>query len=195
MNKVSRGYVYKLIDDSKHVMYVGSTGDIARRIREHISGKNGLFLHDKPKEVEYCELPSRNDALIAEMVLIQKYKPPKNTQSVNDGIVSLSTFDECSVEWMVKQPEDFLCSKNESVKDEKEEKVQQKTGKTFGVLRELFPNADLRRDSVTNHQKHCLFAAFMQNGEYWFPKMTDFEVELLTDELFRELSLMGVRPV
>ena len=100
---------------------------------------------------------------------------------------AVAKFDEGSIEWNVKTPQDFERKQN----DAKSERTEQKKAnyQVFNALRELFPNADLRKGSVTKKQKFILFAAFMSDGEYWLPRLTDFEHLLICDELQRQLAI------
>ena len=195
MDSKSRcGYVYMFLDGSDNVVYVGSTGNISNRMYQHLNGRSGRFRFERPEKIRYCKLPSRNDAFIAETVLIQKYKPKYNTASVNDGPVSLLSFDEFRVEWIVKSPDDFDRKHNDSQEKQKKEQFaySRKRQPVFNALREIFPDADLRRDAVTEKQKWHLYAAFMSDGEYWLPRMTDFEVELMNEQMFIEFAKKGL---
>lgn len=188
-----RGYVYKFLDDSGNLLYIGSTGDIEKRMYQHFAQRAGRRKHSdkmrngigQTREVSYCELPSRNDAIIAEVALIQKYKPPLNTSSVEDGAVSLSLFDEHSFDWITRAPEDFVQKENGSPKCDSERKND---SQVFNALHELFPETDLRRDCVTKKQKYVLYCAMMNDADYWLPKMTNFEIGLAMDQFCAELT-------
>ena len=187
------GYVYKFLNELNEVVYIGSTGNIGNRMYNHFYapvGHRAKKMQDglkQVKEIYYCKLPSRNDALIVETILIHKYKPVLNTESVSDGAVSVAKFDEGSVEWNVKTPQDFERKRNDAKSGITEQKKA--NYQVFNALRELFPNADLRKGSVTEKQKFILFAAFMSDGEYWFPRLTDFEHLLIGEELQRQLAI------
>jgi excinuclease UvrABC nuclease subunit len=187
------GYVYKFLNELNEIVYIGSTGNIGNRMYNHFyapAGHRAKKMQDgleRVREIRYCKLPTRNDALIVETILIHKYKPILNTESVSDGAVSVAKFDEGSVEWAVKTPQDFERKRNDYKSDRMEQKKT--NNQVFNALRELFPDADLRKGSVTEKQKYILFAAFMSDGEYWFPRLTDFEHLLIGEELQRQLAI------
>lgn len=105
------GYVYKFLNEDGDVVYIGSTGNITKRMYKHFhdkdNGKMKTREYKSVKNVSFCETKSRNDAYILEIVLIQKYKPEYNTVSVNDGDISLCKIDESSFSWRERGPMDF----------------------------------------------------------------------------------------
>lgn len=196
------GYVYKFFNDSDELLYIGSTGDIDKRMYDHFFSCNRGRNHSKKSidgfrkvtQIRYCKLPSRNDALIAETILIQKYRPPLNTAGSNDGTVTLASFDECSVDWEAATPEQFSRSNDNSGGHYKAKPITgEQKNRVFNALRELFPDADLRKDAITKKQKWVLNAVLMsEDHDYWAERMTDFEFSLAMDQFFEELARRGV---
>ena len=105
------GFVYKFLNENGEVIYIGSTGDMTKRMYKHFhdksNGKMNKREYDSVKTVSFCKTKSRNDAYILEIVLIQKYKPSCNTASVKDGEVSFSGIDESNFVWETKDPKHF----------------------------------------------------------------------------------------
>ncbi len=196
------GYVYEFFNGSDELLYVGSTGDIDKRMYDHffssVRGRNhskkSLVGFKEVTEIRYCEMPTRNDALIAETILIQRYKPPLNVASVKDGAVSLASFDESSAVWKTAVPKHFSRSNENSDGHYKAKPIAGKQHKVFNALRELYPDADLRKNAITKVQKWVLYAALMlsEDGDYWAARMTDFEFELAMDQFYEELARRGV---
>lgn len=80
-------YVYRFLDESKEVVYVGKTKQpIEKRMRIHFSNSGHLGKRQiaKVKCVEFIELENRTEMDIAELYYINKWKPLFNIQSKYD---------------------------------------------------------------------------------------------------------------
>lgn len=78
--RVSRMYVYRFLDKSKKVIYVGQTHNIEERIINHIkSGHLPLECYEQVDEVEYLTVNSKAEADIVEVYFINLYKPAYNS--------------------------------------------------------------------------------------------------------------------
>lgn len=105
-------YVYKYVVGNNHVIYVGMTDDIDRRVMEHASGigleakftpyldKTNIFYHECSNEVEMQAL---------ETLLINQYKPELNVVDIQDGE---STVD-ISMTWTLYDHKRFLMAQYE----------------------------------------------------------------------------------
>lgn len=68
---------YKITDAKNNALYVGETGRLRERIKEHI--KQGTVDSSKgSKRVEVERTKSRSEAQTKEKILIKKLQPPKN---------------------------------------------------------------------------------------------------------------------
>lgn len=68
--------IYKIKDGKDKALYVGETGRLKERIKEHI--KQETVKPAKDKKVEVQRTSSKAEAQVKERVLIKKLQPPKN---------------------------------------------------------------------------------------------------------------------
>ena len=69
-------YVYRFLDKNEKIIYIGKTGDMDSRIRNHIdSGHLPLSCYKTIEKIEYIEVPTKVDMDILELYLINKFKP------------------------------------------------------------------------------------------------------------------------
>lgn len=76
-----QNFIYRFLDQSNNITYIGKTNDIERRIdKEHFS-KNGHLSYEcyyETNKVEYAALNSEIEATIYELYLINIHKPRYN---------------------------------------------------------------------------------------------------------------------
>lgn len=86
MNK----YIYRFLDDKRNVVYIGKTNNLRRRLSKHFN--NGHLEEEQYKKVrfiEYMLFVSKADQRIAEIYLINKYKPSFNRKSKEKDYLTL----------------------------------------------------------------------------------------------------------
>lgn len=79
-----KGYVYKMIDMSNQVLYVGKTVNITRRMKQHFSNKSHLYgrgLYENIQRIEYITCKNEYESLQTELYYINFYKPKFNKES------------------------------------------------------------------------------------------------------------------
>ena len=74
--------VYKMLDDTKTIIYIGKAGNLKKRVSSYFtksnqSIKNQRLIH-KIKDIDYQITSSEQDALLLENNLIKEYKPKYN---------------------------------------------------------------------------------------------------------------------
>lgn len=85
-------YIYRFLDKKSEVIYIGKTNNLTSRIKSHFT--NGHLKGEDYAEVErveYITLPSDTDQYIAEIYLINKYKPKLNTRDKRADTLNLKT--------------------------------------------------------------------------------------------------------
>lgn len=95
------GYVYRFLDDTGRILYVGKTRRLQARMVEHKRGKTL-----KPEQyamvskVQVMALPTYNDAGLAERYFIFKYRPPFNVAMSDEGPITLELIFPKGSEWV-----------------------------------------------------------------------------------------------
>ena len=74
--------VYKMLDDSRTILYIGKAGNLRKRVSSYFtksnqSLKNQRLIH-KIKDIDYQITSNEQDALLLENNLIKEYKPKYN---------------------------------------------------------------------------------------------------------------------
>ncbi|UUV46291.1 nucleotide excision repair endonuclease [Bacillus phage vB_BanS-Thrax2] len=81
MTLTSKFYVYRFLDMFDHVIYIGRTNDLYRRMTyEHFSTYGHLpqQCYDDCETIEFMELSSHSEMKVFELYLINKYNPRYN---------------------------------------------------------------------------------------------------------------------
>lgn len=75
-------YVYRFLDKSDNIIYVGKTIDINKRIYVHFSPRGHLPLecYEKVSKIEYIECKNNTDMTMKEIYFINKFKPIYNVR-------------------------------------------------------------------------------------------------------------------
>ena len=75
-------YVYKFVDYTDTIIYIGKTEDIDRRMKQHFNGKGHLDkeCYDSVCEIYYIKLDGKTNMDIYETYLINKYRPKYNKE-------------------------------------------------------------------------------------------------------------------
>lgn len=88
-----KGYVYRFLNKDEKIIYIGSCGDIFKRLRQHFEhGHIGDYCYDKVLYVDYAEFRSRTEAYMYEQYEITKYQPEFNENCKIDEDVNLEYF-------------------------------------------------------------------------------------------------------
>lgn len=94
-------YVYKFIDETGTIIYIGKTDNIHNRMRQHFS-KNGHLsteCYESVVSVFYAAVPTKCDADILETFLINKYSPKYNTDKMFYQNIERSRYQLQEPEW------------------------------------------------------------------------------------------------
>ncbi len=74
--------VYKMLDESKTILYIGKAGNLKKRVSSYFTKSNQSIknqrLINKIKDIDYQITSSEQDALLLENNLIKEYKPKYN---------------------------------------------------------------------------------------------------------------------
>lgn len=164
-------YIYKYVDDTSAVVYVGITDDMKRRIREHKSDKlKGI----KNPIVFYFPVKYRADAEMLETYLINHYGTGKyyNVSKTKKG--DFSFFDMCDqLPWTMFTGEINTMTKPFVVSMlAKEEKIVEKTvfvdkQSTEGIIRKGYEDAEKALnliDDLINFEETLIDGVTSLNG-------------------------------
>ena len=119
-------YCYKFILDSE-VKYVGITGNIKNRIKQH---EYASSWYDCQMIVKYCELPNSFTTKAYEQYLINTLRPIYNNTKKNLD-VSLIKFDDEKISWKIFQKSSF----NQPVKKRTRKSNSTYTSSLFNLVR------------------------------------------------------------
>lgn len=98
-------YVYKFIDDTTNIIYIGKTDNIDNRMKQHFSSRGHLSsaCYDSVVKILYSVLPTKCDADILETFLINKYSPKYNTDKMFYQNINRSKYQLQEPEWIQYQ--------------------------------------------------------------------------------------------
>lgn len=95
-------YVYKFLDETGNIIYIGKTDNIHNRMKQHFS-KNGHLpseCYESVVTVFYAAVPTKCDADILETFLINKYSPKYNTDKMFYQNIGRSRYQLQEPEWI-----------------------------------------------------------------------------------------------
>ncbi len=88
-----KGYVYRFLDKNEEIIYIGSCGNLYKRLRQHFEhGHLGDYCYNQVLYVDYAEFRSRTEAYMYEQYEITKYQPEFNGNGKIDEDVDLEYF-------------------------------------------------------------------------------------------------------
>jgi GIY-YIG catalytic domain protein len=88
-----KGYVYRLLNKNEEIIYIGSCGDLYKRLKQHFEhGHLGDYCYNQVLYVDYAEFRSRTEAYMYEQYEITKYQPEFNDNGKIDEDVDLEYF-------------------------------------------------------------------------------------------------------
>lgn len=89
-----KGYVYRFLNKDEKKIYIGSCGDLFKRLRQHFEhGHLGDYCYNQVLYVDYAEFRSRTEAYMYEQYEIAKYQPEFNENGKIDEDVDLEYFE------------------------------------------------------------------------------------------------------
>ncbi|MFR7389642.1 MAG: nucleotide excision repair endonuclease [Blautia faecis] len=94
-------YVYKFLDETGRIIYIGKTDNIHNRMKQHFS-KNGHLsseCYESVVAVFYAAVPTKCDADILETFLINKYSPKYNTDKMFYQNIERSRYQLQEPQW------------------------------------------------------------------------------------------------
>lgn len=104
-------FIYRFLDNKDKLLYIGKTNDMKSRMSAHFGGGHlGRDKMNKVKTVEYINFDNEPDQHVSEMYLINKHKPPFNTNGVKNGTFTLDI--ELDKEWTKYSIKGKLVDKN-----------------------------------------------------------------------------------
>ena len=109
-------YVYRFLDASDQIKYVGKTGNLEKRMTEHFS-KQGHLAEEQYRQIEkieYVELDFQLDMDILEKYLINLWNPPFNTVDKNSNITLFKITDN-SLTWKTFDKKKIVKPQNKPV--------------------------------------------------------------------------------
>lgn len=88
-----KGYVYRFLNADEEIIYIGSCGDLFKRLRQHFEhGHLGDYCYNQVLYVDYAEFRSRTEAYMYEQYEIAEYQPEFNDNGKIDEDVDLEYF-------------------------------------------------------------------------------------------------------
>lgn len=150
-------YVYRFLDKSGDVIYVGRTENLKNRIKQHFSSSGHLSgeCYDKVDVIEYTTFNTKPEMDIYEIYYINKWKPKYNTMDKHDVDMKLELNSVWSVYWTenkeyVNRLKKFLNKLENKCKELEVE--NQKLLATNDLLVEYY-NESESKDKTDNSQK------------------------------------------
>lgn len=93
-------YVYRFLDEDNNMIYIGKTNNLNNRMRQHFStGHLNQEVYNMVKSIEYLYFESEADQHVAEMFLVNKYKPIFNTDGKKKDVLTLKV--NINESWLV----------------------------------------------------------------------------------------------
>ena len=87
------GYVYRFINKDEQIIYVGSTEDLYKRLKQHFEhGHLGDYCYNQVLYVDYAEFSTRTEAYMYEQYEIARLQPEYNTNGKVDEEIQLEYF-------------------------------------------------------------------------------------------------------
>lgn len=174
-------YVYKFLNKSEKVIYVGKTINLDQRIKSHFGSFGHLdqACYDDVKSVCFIELESMTECTIYEIYYINKYNPMFN---VRDKYNENPNFTISEKEWKIydnsfktisnKKQQDVICLK----------KHRNKLGYTqndiaieIGITDRAYRNLELGKSKPSYEIVLALEDLFQTNHRELFKKDNDLE--------------------
>lgn len=94
-----KGFVYRFINKDEEIIYVGSTEDLHKRLKQHFEhGHLGDYCYNQVLYVDYAEFKTRTEAYMYEQYEITKLQPQFNENGKIDEKLDLEYFS------IVKEP-------------------------------------------------------------------------------------------
>ena len=88
------GYVYRFVNKDEQIIYVGSTEDLRKRLKQHFEhGHLGDYCYNKVLYVDYAEFRTRTEAYMYEQYEIAILQPEFNTNGKIAEKLELECFD------------------------------------------------------------------------------------------------------
>lgn len=88
------GYVYRFINKDEQIIYIGSTEDLYKRLRQHFEhGHLGDYCYNQVLYVDYAEFKTRTEAYMYEQYEIARLQPEFNTNGKIEERLELEYFD------------------------------------------------------------------------------------------------------
>ena len=93
-NFVNKYYIYKLLNDSNDVLYVGKTKNLIKRITQHFNkGHLNIDCYNNTKKILYCCLENQTDMDVYEIYYINIYSPLYNSEFKAESSNLTNTFN------------------------------------------------------------------------------------------------------
>ena len=87
------GYVYRFINKDEQIIYVGSTEDLHKRLKQHFEhGHLCDYCYNQVLYVDYAEFSTRTEAYMYEQYEIARLQPEYNTNGKVDEEIQLEYF-------------------------------------------------------------------------------------------------------
>lgn len=152
-------YVYKFLDETGRIIYIGKTDNIHNRMKQHFS-KNGHLsseCYESVVAVFYAAVPTKCDADILETFLINKYSPKYNTDKMFYQNIKRSRYQLPEPEWSryeFKAPNQVVEQLTDECKLQAVLKSNISTLNDSEYLRAVAPELSIQQETI----KHLIFA-------------------------------------
>ena len=144
-------YVYRFLDSEGNILYVGKTNNLENRMYQHFNnGHLDSNQYTRVDKVEYLQFEQESDQHIAEIYLINKFKPEFNIRDKKDDSLTLTL--DVHLNWVK-----FKIS---SVKEVKSSNIKFKSGDVVFIHNEYYtPNGKF------DYKNYELYNVIEINGE------------------------------
>lgn len=139
--------IYRFLNESDEVIYIGKARDLEKRIHSHTHLSDECY--KETKKVEYLQFNTDTEMIIAEVYLINKFKPKYNKSSKGKSVLTYVIAEIDNKKW-INYGENVFKNKREYECVPKGTNERIKHYGFVGLMKEVQEDNTLTLDSVLN---------------------------------------------
>lgn len=118
-------YVYRFLDKSGNILYVGRTSDLNRRLNSHFNNKSKTTTarNKKVENIQFVTFEFKTYSALYEIYLINIWKPQYNKFDKYNEVIPETLLNLSDLIWENVNPELLQCQKNK-IKSDEERKMR-----------------------------------------------------------------------
>lgn len=168
MKSNKKYYIYRFLDETNKVLYVGQTINLNGRIRQHFVFQRKDW-HDEVQKIEFKEYEYKNEMNIYEIYYINKLKPKYNAM-YNYG-EPIDFVKDCLKDWVEFS---FPLTQNKEKDCKKTDNGQSNLEEYFIFPSKLFCDKNLRSFSAFSIYLAAIFIFYKEKG--WITRKEIIEI-------------------